>query len=372
MAYDVVVVGLGGSGSAAAYHLARRGLRVLGLERFGMLHDRGSSHGHTRIIRLAYFEHPDYVPLLQRAYELWHALAEEYGQELLRICGGLMIGPPDGLLVSGARKSATVHGLSHELLSASEVAARFPAFHLGPDEVALYEPQAGILLPEACIEAHLRGAKARGAELHFEEPVEHWEVRGDRVIVRTPRATYEAGALVVTAGAWLGRLLEELRLPLVVERQVVVWFRPLVPEWFGPDRFPIFIWQTPDGFFYGIPAFRGRGFKAARHHGGELTDPDRVRPPDPKEATWLVSQLRRRIPQGAGPIEGMVACLYTNTPDEHFIVDRHPAHRHVAFASACSGHGFKFTSVIGEILADLVTEGRTHHPIEFLSLRRFG
>lgn len=371
MAYDVVVVGLGGSGSAAAYHLARRGRRVLGLERFGPLHDRGSSHGHTRIIRLAYFEHPDYVPLLRRAYELWEALARESGRELLRISGGLMIGPPDGLLVSGARRSALLHGLPHELLTPEEASTRFPAFHLEEGEVALYEPHAGILFPEACIEAHLQGAAARGAELHFQEPVERWEAREDRVVVRTPRGTYEAGALVVTAGAWIGRILADLRLPLVVERQVVFWLTPRTPERFGPECCPIFLWQVPDGFFYGIPALGGRGVKVARHHGGEPTDPDHVRPPSPEEARWLLGYLERRLPEAAGLIEGMITCLYTNTPDEHFLIDRHPAYPNVVFASACSGHGFKFTATVGQILADLATQGRTQLPIEFLSVKRF-
>jgi len=369
--YDAIVVGLGASGSAAAYHLARRGRKVLGLERFGPLHDRGSSHGHTRIIRLAYFEHPDYVPLLRRAYELWEALARESGQGLLRICGGLMVGPPDGLLVSGSRHSALLHDLPHELLTPEEVNRRFPPVCLEEGEVALYEPQAGILFPEACIEAHLRGAVAHGAELHFEEPLVRWEAREGRVLVRTPRGPYEAEALVVTAGAWIGRILADLHLPLVVERQVVFWFTPRTPELFGPERLPIFLWEVPDGFFYGIPAIGGRGVKVARHHGGELTDPDHVRPPRPEEAAWLIGYLERRLPHAAGSIEGMVTCLYTNTPDEHFIIDRHPAHPNVVFASACSGHGFKFTAAVGQILAELVTDGRTDLSIGFLSLRRF-
>jgi sarcosine oxidase len=370
VAYEVIVVGLGGAGSAATYHLARRGLRVLGLERFGPLHERGSSHGHTRITRQAYFEHPDYVPLLLRAYELWGELERVSGYRLLLVCGGLMVGRPQGELVSGALRSARAYGLPHEVLSPQEVRSRFPAFHLVEGEVALYEPRAGVLFPESCVRAHQEQAQAQGAELRFHARVLDWECDGRRVTVRTEDGIVEAGSLVLTAGAWMPDLAR-LPLPLWVERQVVFWFVPRRPEWFGPDRCPVFVWQADDGFFYGIPAVAGRGFKAARHHGGERVDPDQVPPARPEEANWLRARLARRLPEADGGLEGAVTCLYTNTPDEHFVVDRHPEFPNVVVCSACSGHGFKFTSVVGEAVADLASEGATRLPVGFLSLRRF-
>lgn len=369
--FDVIVVGLGGAGSAAAYHLARRGLRVLGLEQFAPLHDRGSSHGHTRVIRQAYFEHPDYVPLLLRAYELWAELERERGVDLMLTCGGLMIGRPDSDVVAGSTRSAQLHALPHEVLSPGEVRSRFPAFHLGSDEVALYEPRAGILFPEDCVRAHLDAASAYGAELRFEEPATGWEADGGGVTVRTGQGTYEAGALVITAGAWTERLLADLALPLEVERQVGFWFEPRSPEMFTPERFPVFIWQIPAGTFYGIPSLRGRGVKVARHHGGEPTDPDDVAPSDPSEAEWVRQQIADRLPEAGGGLQAITTCLYTNTPDEHFVIDRHPRHPNVVFASACSGHGFKFTCVTGQALADLAADGRTDLPISFLALPRF-
>ncbi len=370
MTYDVIVVGLGGAGSAAAYHLARRGMRVLGLERFGPTHDRGSSHGHTRITRQAYFERPDYVPLLLRAYELWRDLEAASGLTLLLRCGGLMLGRPDGHLVSGALRSARAFGLPHELLDRKGVRARFPAFQLAADEVALYEPNAGVLFPEACLRAHQQLAEAHGAELRFHTRVLGWDSDGQRVRVRTEGSTAEAGSLVLAAGPWMPQLAGGV-VPLTVERQVVFWFRTRRPEWFGPDRCPVFVWETREGFFYGIPAVAGRGLKVARHHGGETVHPEDVRPATPEEAGWLRAQLAVRLPEADGGIEGAVTCLYTNTPDEHFVLDRHPAFANVVLCSACSGHGFKFTSVVGEVVADLVTTGSPRLPVDFLSLQRF-
>lgn len=370
MAYDVIVVGLGGAGSAAAYRLALRGLRVLGLERFGPTHDRGSSHGHTRITRQAYFEHPDYVPLLVRAHELWRQLEADFGQTLFLRCGGLMVGRPDGHLVSGALRSAQTFGLPHELLDPQQVRARFPAFHLYGDEVALYEPNAGILFPEACVRAHQQLAEAHGAELRFHTRVLDWDSDGQRVRVRTQASTEEAASLVLAAGPWMPELTRGV-LPLAVERQVVFWFQTRRPGWFGPDRCPVFVWETQDGFFYGIPAVAGRGLKVARHHGGEPADPEDVRPPTPEEASWVRAQLATRLPEADGGLQAAAACLYTNTPDEHFVLDRHPAFPNVVLCSACSGHGFKFTSVVGEVVAELVTTGASALPVGFLSLQRF-
>lgn len=243
--FDVIVLGLGAMGSAAAYHLARRGRRVLGLEQFTAAHDRGSSHGRSRIIREAYFEHPDYVPLIQRAYELWETLQREGGSRLFLPTGGIMIGPEDGILVRGALTSARTHALPHDLLDSHEIRARYPAFAVENGAVGVWEPRAGVLFPEPCVLAHLRGATRSGAALHLEERVLTWEARDGRVEVRTDRATYSGDHLVVTAGPWAGTALLELGLPLAVERNVMYWFQPPDPAPFSPDRFPIYIYEFP-------------------------------------------------------------------------------------------------------------------------------
>ena len=352
--YDVVVVGLGAMGSAAAYHLARRGMRVLGLDRFSPPHTFGSSHGETRIIREAYFEHPVYVPMVQRAYELWRGLEKESGVTLLRETGGVMIGRPDSDLVKGARHSAELHGLPHEMLTASEVRKRFPALHPESDMVAVWEPRAGVLFPEACISAHLARARHYGAELRYEESVMRWELDGHDVRVLTAQGEYRAQQLVVTAGGWISDLFPDL--PLRIERQVLFWFDDATgSEMFAPERCPVHLWQF-DGrrFFYGFPNL-GNGVKVAFHHGGEITTMDSVRRDvDSAEVEEIRDALRRFVPAADGNLRASTVCLYTNTPDEHFLIDRHPLHPQVLIASACSGHGFKFSPVIGEILSDLV------------------
>jgi sarcosine oxidase len=275
--FDAIVVGLGAMGSAAAYHLARRGRRVLGLDRFAPPHDLGSSHGQTRIIREAYFEHPDYVPLVQRSYALWGELERESGQRLLQQTGGLMIGPPEGVLVAGARRSAEQHGLPFEVCSDTEVRRRFPALRPAPDMVAILEPRAGILFPEACIAAHLGLAERHGAVLHTGERVTGWQADAGRVSVTTDAGVYAAGRLILAAGAWMAGLLDELPLPISVERQVVYWFDPARNgAVFSPARCPIHLWEfEPGRFFYGFPDV-GEGIKVALHHGGDTTFPDDV------------------------------------------------------------------------------------------------
>jgi sarcosine oxidase len=374
MAYDAIVVGLGAMGSAAAYHLARRGQQVLGLDAFAPGHTRGSSHGETRIIRLSYFEHPDYVPLLRRSYALWRELQAETGAELLRLTGGIYLGPPNGELVAGALRSARQHALAHELLDAANVRHRFPQLALEDGHAALYEPEAGVLLPERCIVAHLDLAAGHGAELHHEEPVLRWDVSGG-VEVTTATTTYRAQRLVLTPGAWVPALLgADVALPLRVERNVVFWLRPRADAaLFEPDRFPIFIWETPGGHFYGLPHVERPGVKVALHHTGDYGDPDTLdrttRRADEAPVRHFVQSC---IPGLDGPTESSLVCLYTLTPDGHFVIDRHPAHERVVFASACSGHGFKFASVVGEILADLATTGVATPAADFLRLARLG
>ena len=367
--YDVVVAGLGAMGSAAAFHLARRGLRVLGVDRHAPPHDLGSSHGDSRIIREAYFEHPVYVPMVQRAFELWRELEEASGATLLQRTGGLMIGRPESDLVAGARRSARTHHLAHELLSANEVQARFPAFRPERDMVAVWEPHAGVLFPEACIAATLDQARRHGAAIHLNEPVQGWAGDGADVRVSTSRGEYRARQLVVTAGAWVGSLLADLELPFRIERQVLHWFDATGDAGqFTAEHCPIHLWQF-DGrrFFYGFPDL-GNGVKAAFHHDGETTTIDSVRRAvAPEEVEAVRAALSRFLPDAAGPLLRSVVCVYTNTPDEHFWIDRHPKDRRVLVASPCSGHGFKFAPVIGEILADLV-EGKRPQ----FDLRLFG
>jgi sarcosine oxidase len=374
--HDVIVVGLGAMGSAAAYHLARRGQRVLGLDRFSPPHTMGSSHGQTRIIREAYFEHPAYVPLIQRAYVLWDELARSVDEPLLLQTGGLMIGVPDSVVFSGAKHSAEIHGLPHEILSARDVRRRFPALHPGDDMFAVLEPRAGILFPERCIAAHLALASRHGAEIRTEEPVVRWTAGEHGVEVVTAKGTYNAGRMILSAGSWAKELLPDLDPPLVVERQVLHWFEPkAAARQFRPEHCPVHLWQIGGEhgrrFFYGFPDL-GEGVKIAWHHDGSVVSPESVsRDVAPGEVESIRGLLRRFLPDADGRFRSATVCLYTNTPDEHFWIDRHPAHPQVIIASPCSGHGFKFSSVVGEILGDLITEGRSPFDLGLFG-NRFG
>ena len=373
--YDAIVIGLGGMGSATAYHLARRGRRVLGLEQFDLLHDLGSSHGVTRIIRLAYHEHPSYVPLLRRAYELWHDLEAGAGERLLITTGSLEGGPEDGSTFRGALEAAELHDLEHEVLDAAEMRRRYPAY-VGFDDRTrvVHQPDGGFLLAERTILAHVNGALAAGAELRFREPVLRWEPIADGVRVQTAHATYEAERLVVCAGAWARALVPELDRLAVPERQVLAWLQPTRVEAFQPDRFPVFLIDVDEGSFYGFPIHDVPGFKFGKYHHLEEpidpSDPDRtVRPAD--EAV-LRAFAERYFPDGAGATVMLKACMFTNSPDEHFLLDTLPAARQVSLFAGESGHGYKFASVIGEILADLAVEGETRHDIGLFRLDRFG
>ncbi len=372
--YDVIIVGLGAMGSAAAYHLAQRGQRVLGLDRFSPPHTMGSSHGQTRIIREAYFEHPCYVPIVQRAYVLWEELSRGSNTPLFLQTGGLMIGAPDSIVFSGAKHSADTHRLPHEILSASDVRQRFPALRPGDDMVAVLEPRAGILFPERCVGAHLALAARHGANLHGEEPVVRWNATEEGVEVITTKGRYHAGRMILSAGSWARELLPDLKPPLTVERQVLFWFEPhSAPKLFYPECCPIHLWQVGSGegrrFFYGFPDL-GEGVKVAGHHDGTAVSPDSVsRDVAPAEVDAMRGLLRRFLPQADGSLRSASVCLYTNTPDEHFWIDRHPAHPQVLIASPCSGHGFKFSSAIGEILGDLITTGKSQFDLSLFGNR---
>ena len=356
--FDVAIVGLGATGSAAAWHLAERGLRVLGLDRHTPPHHYGSSHGHARIIREAYFEHPQYVPMVQWAYELWDDLAAAAGAALLKRTGGLMIGPQDGRLVAGAMRSAQLHRLPCALWSAAEVRQRVPALHPDDAMVGLWEPRAGVLFPERCVETMLSAARARGARLVYETAVTGWHVDDHGVTVATSSQDYRAGRLILAGGPWMPELLPTLGLPLAIERAVQYWFRPSVDDGLsGPDRLPVFIMEyARDRLLYGLPD-TGHGVKIAKHHQGERTTADTVRRRvDEDEQREMHALVLQWLPRVAGPLTESTVCLYTNTPDGNFILDYHPADRRVVVASPCSGHGFKFASAVGEILADLVME----------------
>ena len=371
--YDVIVVGVGAMGSSACYHLAARGARVLGLDQFDIPHSRGSSHGQSRMIRMAYYEHPDYVPLLRRAYELWDQIESETGQKLLHITGGVYMGPPDGEVVAGSLQSARQHGLAHELLDRPTLAKRFPQFRIPDEWAALYEDRAGFLLPERTVAAYAGAALRRGAELHAHEPVTAWRATGNRVRVQTPRDEYEADRLVFCGGPWSSKLLTDLGVPLVVTRQVMGWVWPRRPELFELGRLPVWAIEKSGGLYYGFPMMPDSpGFKLADHSFGTPTDPDHVaREVTPDDEKTFRPALARYVPEADGPTLAMRVCLYTHSPDHHFIVDRHPVHERVTVACGFSGHGFKFASVVGEVLADLALTGRTALPIAFLGLSRF-
>jgi sarcosine oxidase len=374
MTVDVAVIGLGAMGSAALHHLARRGVRVVGIEQFTPGHDRGSSHGETRIIRLGYFEHPSYVPLVRAAVPLWRALERETGTPLLQVTGILEIGAPDGTLVAGTLRSAQTHGLRHEVLDAAEVTRRFPVFRLPPHVVGVFQPDGGILAAEAAVEAQLALALAAGAEVRTHETVRAIEPASAGVRIVTDRGTITAGQAVVAAGGWIKQLLPDLPVPIRVTRQVVGWFAPSDPALFARERCPVFMIENPDGMFYGFPAGPRPGIKFAKHHhADEAVDPSAAaRPMDGADEAVLRSALAAHVPAANGTLLDAQTCRYTMTPDGDFIVDRLPSAPAVIVASPCSGHGFKFAPVVGEILADLVTQGATRHDISRFRLARFG
>ncbi|TAM78664.1 MAG: N-methyl-L-tryptophan oxidase [Acidobacteria bacterium] len=314
--FDAVVVGMGGMGSATAYQLARRGLKVLGLEKHNLLHDMGSSHGLTRIIRLAYYEHPSYVPLLFRAYELWRELENLTGERVLFVTGGIDAGSENGRIVQGSLAACREHSLHHEVLDASRLHERFPGICLSKDMVGVYSPESGFVLSERAIALYTRLALDHGAEVHGREPVTGWEVHRDSVIVSTGTSTYSAGRLIVSAGAWTSKLIPSLSKILQPERQVLIWTRPLRSEIFQLGAFPIFNLQSPEGHFYGFPVHDFPGFKMGRyHHRNEKVDPDAMdRECHPEDEAVLREGIARYFPEANGPTLALKTCLFTNTP----------------------------------------------------------
>lgn len=372
--FDIIVLGLGGMGTAAAAALARRGHRVVGIEQFQIGHDRGSSHGSTRIIRKAYYEHPDYVPLLCRAYERWYELEQSMGRRLFVECGVLSMGPPTAELVMGVLQSAAQHSLPVELLTYVELRKRYPQFVVDEQTVGVLERGAGFLPVEECVLAYAGLARRHGATLHEHEEILGWRADGRHVEVVTDKNRYAAERLVVTVGAWATRLLQDVGVPFSIMRQTPGWFGTSRPDLFRRDRFPCYMLDSADGAFYGFPMIDSSGVKLAQHYGAaELADPSAVDwTPAPADAAPLRRFLDRHLPAVDGPCLHTGVCMYTLTPDRHFVIDLHPRHANVAVAAGFSGHGFKFASVVGEILADLAEQGRTKLPIQMFRATRFG
>jgi sarcosine oxidase len=371
--HDAIVIGLGVMGSAATWRLASRGLRVLAFDRYTPPHPFGSTHGRSRIIREAYFEHPSYVPFVRRAYELWDETERASGERLFLRTRGLMIGSPDGEVVAGSLGSAREHGVQHELLTSAEVRRRFPVLRPDDGMVALLEERSGILFPEAIVNAQLRLARAAGAELRTETPVISWSADGNGARVTTGNGSeHVAERLVLAAGPWMPQLLRGLDVPIECERQLMYWFVPVEPAGFDPASCPIAIWDDP-----GRPAFAtfpdlGDGVKFAIHHGGAPAEPDTLdRTSHPEDEEAARDCLARYVPAANGALKEAAVCIYTNAPDEHFIIDYLDDARRVLIVSACSGHGFKFGSAVGEAVACLATDTQPPVDLSPFALSRF-
>ncbi len=371
--YDVVVVGLGVVGSAALDWLAQRGVRAVGIEQFAPGHDRGSSHGESRIIRLGYFEHPSYVPLLRRAYELWRELEARSAAKLLHITGIAEIGPPNGEVVSGTLAAARLHGLPHEVMDAAETMRRFPAFKIPADYAGVFQPDGGFIAAEAALAAMLVQAQAAGAEIRTSTSVLSVAPHGQGVRIRTNQGDIDARSAIVAAGPWVRKLLPDLPAPLRVTRQVKAWFEPRDRAPFADGRFPVFLLESQHGVHYGFPPFaRGSVNVAKHHHSDETADPDSYdRTVSAEDEALIRAAVADHIPAANGAHNSAQTCLYTVTPDRDFIIDRLPDAPNIVVASPCSGHGFKFAPVAGEILAELTLDGGTRHDISRFRLSRF-
>lgn len=356
MLYDIILAGLGAMGSATAFHLAGRGLRVLGLDRYHPPHSLGSTHGGSRVIREIAFEHPRYVALARRAYAAWRHLEAATGEGLLHLSGTLFLGAPESPLMKGALASAREYGVPHEELPEAELARRYPLFRNLGGTVGVLEPGGGWLDPEGCVRAALTYAGAHGVELHWDEPLLGWTPGADGVSVATPTGRYQARRLLLATGPWMPAVLGPIGASFTVERQVQHWFATAAGTGI-PREMPAFIWQTPEAVFYALPPAGGE-VKAAVHHDGDLTTPDMVRRTvSAEEIAATRALLHHYVPPFAGEHRRAAVCLYTNSPDGHFVIDHHPASDAVVVVSACSGFGFKFASAIGELAAELLVDG---------------
>lgn len=372
-AYDCIVIGTGGIGSAAVYHLAARGARVLGIDRYPIAHDKGSSHGDTRVIRLVYFEHPDYVPLLKRAFTLWEELDDQTDIPLFHKTGILQAGPPEGEVVRGLLAAAGAHSLPMEQLSADDVSARFPGFRVDAGDAAIYDPNGGVLRVEDCIRTHISLAEKLGATLATGEAVQDWMVQDDNAVVVTDRGRYTANKLVMAPGAWAPELLPSLAPYLHLRRKSLFWFETRSDDYGIDTGSPVFLFEKRKHTFYGFPVMDNKGIKVSDHAGGQpLASPaDLDRDLDPDELAAASRMLRENLPLAGERLKHHTTCMYTMTPDGHFMVGHYPGSSNVSLVAGLSGHGFKFASVLGEIMAELALDGTTDQPIDFLSPGRF-
>lgn len=370
--YDTIVVGIGGMGSAALYHLARRGRKVLGIERFEIAHDRGSSHGESRIIRKAYFEHPDYVPLLHRIYALWAELETVSGKRLFERTGLALAGPPDGEVVSGVRRAADKYQLPIETVPPADLPVRFSGLRFTDGMEVLYEADAGFLRVEECVRAHIEQAAACGAQVITGRQIRSWTADEKGVTVATDHERFAAKELVVCGGAWTATLLGDLALPLEVRRKVVMWFATRGDHYRIVRGCPVFGFETGGRFLYGFPETNPGEIKVADHTGGRVfADPDQLdRQLRPEDEPPVRAFVAAHLPGVTSDLRRSSVCMYTMTPDEHFVIDRHPNHPNVLYAAGFSGHGFKFAPIVGSVLADLVIDGETAEPVEFLRATR--
>lgn len=379
--FDCIVIGVGSMGSATCYYLSKRGYKVLGLEQFDISHEFGSHTGQSRIIRKAYFEHPDYVPLLERAYRNWRLLEHETGVKLYYKTGLLYAAGVDSAIINGVEESAGKYNIDHEELNQIAAADRYPQFSFPDNFEILFEPDAGFIPPEKAIRLYASEAKQYGATIQIHEKVTEWKKDGDGMIVNTERGSYKCNQLIITAGAWAGRMIPGLANKIKVTRQFIAWIRTTNDQQFELNNFPC--WMIGDdhkhGCFYGFPLLDTKkfgepaGLKLAHHFPAQITDPDHVnRQTDENDFRNVKYCLDKYLPGVFDSILHTKVCLYANSPDENFIIDRLPGHEeNVSIACGFSGHGFKFASVIGEILADLAISGKTNLPIEFLSAKRF-
>lgn len=371
---NVIVIGVGTMGSSTCMHLARRGCRVLGLDQFNIPSQLASHHGKSRMFRMSYYEHADYVPLLQRSLEQWRALELQSKAGVFHITGGLYIGPEAGDLISGSLASARQHNLAHETLSPNDLARCFPQIRVDPTWIGMLERDAGFVVPELAVSAFADEARKAGAELRAREPVLKWSADSRGVRVETERGVYYAEKLVICSGPWSQKVITGLGITISITRQVLGWVSPREPGLFELGRLPVFaIERDRSSLYYGFPTGpHDRGFKIALHGRGMITDPDRVsrEATAADEAEWRAG-IRGHFPRADGPTLAQAVCMYDNSPDGHFILDRHPDHENVVIGCGFSGHGFKFAPVIGEILSDLSTHGTTTLPAGFLGLKRF-
>jgi sarcosine oxidase len=373
--YDVIVIGGGGMGSAAAYYAAREGRSVLLLEQFELNHERGSSNDHSRIIRYAY-DHPTYVELMRSAYALWHDLEAEAGEQLYFRTGGIDMAHPNQPTFDSTQQCLAAAHIPFDLMDAAAAQERFPMFRFDRDMRVLYQPDAGILAAARCVQAHLRLACKHGAVIKEKTPVQRILVHADSVTVVADHE-YSAASVVLAGGAWMNDLLAHVDLALPLEPMGVqlAYFAPAASEQFSAEQMPIFITHLRGDkadWVYGIPSVFDSGLKVALHTGQRVQHVSEIDyTPKDETITHIRRFIRQYLPEADAPLKSTRICLYTMTPDEHFIVDTHPAHRQVVIASPCSGHGFKFSTLIGKMLADLALSGSTPYDTSLFRVSRF-